>query len=181
MSKLEIKFAQLGRGINQVLKKYPKKSCTPLYIWAGGKLSIFFDRKLLESPWVRDKGLKLDCTDTEYLWSFFYTLLSEAKHFDEREHVVDFIDDPLQFHFKRTGDEVQLKFGSGKDITGSTIIPYIDFLEEVLQVTEKFIKTLLEINPKLAEHEDVVMLIKEREEVNTLYLRQSKFWGDDKK
>ncbi len=174
MANFKINFGRLEKyGDKRRLKIYPKDACSPLDIWTFSELSIRFDDILLKPPWSKNRE-KYDFTDTEYLWAFFYSLLSEAKHFDEREHVVEFMDDPLQFSFKRTGDEVQLKFGSGEDITGSTIIPYIDFLEEVLQVTEKFIKTLLEINPKLAGHEDVVMLIKEREVVNTLYSHQSK-------
>lgn len=124
MTNLRIEFARLKelKGINLDLETF-------------ANLSIYFDDELLNSPWVRDKKIKIDYTDTEYLLSFFHKLLPEAKQFDEKEHSVEFMDDPLQFQFKRIGDKVRLKFGSGENITGRAVISYIDFLDEVLRVT----------------------------------------------
>ena len=73
-----------------------------------------------------------------------------SKITDGRKHKVRFLDDPLELSFQKIDDNVDISFSTleGEDI-GKTMIPFQDFRREIIETSDKFIETLLEINPNL--------------------------------
>lgn len=143
-------------------------------IETAGKISIYFDGKLVQNPWAKEKKEYVDYTDTEYRWYFFNDLLSEAKKFDENPHTVDFSDNPLRLYFKRENTEVSIKFGTisgGRDVSlpstilGETRINYLDFLEEVLRITREFYQQIIWLNYRLRSNVKVVEFIEKRNDL----------------
>lgn len=115
-----------------------------------GDVCIIIDEVLQRPPWS-DLNSNLPITDTEWLWDLFYDLLSEmSKITDGRKHKVRFLDDPLELSFQKIDDNVDISFSTleGEDI-GKTMIPFQDFRREIIETSDKFIETLLEINPNL--------------------------------
>lgn len=111
--------------------------------------------------------------DEEYLWYFFYALVLEVEKYDESPHKIDFFNGPVRLYFKRLGDKVGLKLGPlsnsmskttnpPKKILGETLVPYIEFLLEVLQVTGQFLDQILQSKPEVKHNPEVVKFIEGR-------------------
>ena len=78
-----------------------------------------------------------------------------------------FQDDPLILSFQRVNNHVEILLNIvGDETIGKTTVPFQDFKREILETTDEFIKTLLEINPKLEDWPLIEELRAARKEAN---------------
>ena len=141
----------------------------------GGKISFFVEGKLYKYPKFVDE--KYDFTDTTYVWDFMYHLLMQCFEMfvenrgimfsmailDTSSSISFFIEKPdvrIIFHHRPSPryQEIQIPDDlSRRSIPQyfNIVVPIDEFIEEIIEVSEQLINSLLQINPKLSNSDPI--------------------------
>lgn len=169
MTKFKIKI-DMGRSwipADDPLRTYPNISFhdTAIFEW---KFSGMIYIELNDKPVIETD----DGYETEYLWHFFMALIEDVVPLimDGKEDMINFLDSGYFIAFKRIGDNVLIRFGSGSrelselpyGVKHEVTVSFDEFVEESFRIVEDFINQLMAINPKLSACDQVKKLIEAR-------------------
>jgi hypothetical protein len=144
------------------LRNYPTAPVS-IEIESFSRISFYFNGVLNSPPWA--KPGTLECTDTEYLSSVFRQMLRGILAADNgQDQQIRYIDDPTSFYFRKNGPDVEIRVVMAWKQEADypppkTSVPWKTFVTECVSRAEEFVGIILEINPKLKSHQEVVELL----------------------
>lgn len=135
---------------------------------------FYFDDKLIVNHRLKPESKnKFTISDWMWVWCHYFSVII-PKLMDNQEHVIESLDDPEGLILTKKMEKINVKLKSGDykrnkyRLWGEITLPFGEFLEEILELIERFAKEMISINPKVAENPEFKQIIQGREKIRKM-------------
>ena len=135
------------------------------WMTSTARISIAINGKIVQVPFNNPKG-DLQYTNTNWIGDLLESTAPAILTVNDEYSYVTWPDDPLCWAFRRQGKLIWFKFalaGEPKRIIAETSVPEKEVIKTMFSLYDRFVKEILAINPRLAEHERFKPIIEARD------------------
>jgi hypothetical protein len=123
---------------------------------------------------MHKKEKKFTMTDWMWLWCYNFSIVIPRLTYG-KELIINSNDGSERLSLKKAGNDVKIKLLTGFYKDGKytpenkeTTAPFNEFLEEILQLLERFTKEMKKINPKVVENPEFRQIIEGQEKIREM-------------